>query len=329
MVVAVLASYAMPAAAQTEIADLLRCQKTIAKAGADFANRTIRGTLRCTNGLVTCQVNCDEGVYGPSCLTSPPPCCDSDDPESNPQFEACMEEAEADCDQENLKIADAEEHKRDKITARCSMLTEEQLCGASTPGLNFVALNAGCEALIPGYQCNLTNLLDCVGGPLEQELGEQVAELLDPRAGEALSAAGVASSFTGISRAYKIGQSLAPGKRDVYAIDGTADDRIAVLVRTLDEDNDGASGLEPVIAYLSTDGMTPVANTGIVEMPCSTPNTCGTGCPQFKRRFPFSGTFFLALDASVTNGCTGGEYQLVVRTDGSSPPVLVADDIDP
>ena len=100
------------AAAQSDIAKLLRCQKTMAKAGASYANRTVKSTLKCTNEIVECQVNCDEGVYGPSCITNPPPCCDSDDPGSNEAFGDCMVEAEETCDREAQKIVSAEAKPR-------------------------------------------------------------------------------------------------------------------------------------------------------------------------------------------------------------------------
>jgi hypothetical protein len=35
-------------------------------------------------------------------------------------------------------------------------------------GLNFATLNAGCLALDPSYTCNLTNVVNCVGGPLNR-----------------------------------------------------------------------------------------------------------------------------------------------------------------
>jgi hypothetical protein len=54
-----------------------------------------------------------------------------------------------------------------------------------------------------------------VGGPLEQRLGEQIAELLDPRAGEALAAAGVDAAFSGIAKVFKVRGSLTASRADL------------------------------------------------------------------------------------------------------------------
>jgi len=320
---------AQPASAQTsEISLLLRCQRTIAKAGGRYANKTIKGTLKCTNEIVECQVNCEEGVYGPACSSNPPPCCDPDDPGSNAAFGECMDDAEDRCDREEEKIADAEIKKQESITSKCQALTTEQLCGAETPGLNYSILTAGCTALIPGWTCDLPNLLACVGGPLQQQLGEQIAELLDPRAGEALTAAGLSSQFAGISQVFKIKESLPAGKIDLYMIEGTADEGIIVTVKTFDDTGAATSSLEPILTYIGNDGTTPVANTSVVETPCSIPSSCGAACPTFKRRFPFSGPFYLAVSGGTSPGCVGGEYQLVVKTEGAAAPSLVLDDVD-
>lgn len=318
----------LAAVAQSDIKPLLKCQKQIAKAGARYANTVIKRTLRCTNEIIECQINCDNGVYGPVCGTNPPPCCDSDDRLSNAQFGACMDDADARCAREEGKITDAEITKRAKITRACETLTEQELCGAETPGLNFIALNAGCEVIIPGYTCNLTNLLDCVGGPLEQSLSEQIGGLLDPRSSEALAVAALTpGSFAGIERTIKVSGTLAAGKIDVWSIDGTADDKIGVRIKTADDDGTGLSQLDPVLTYIGADGVTEVNDTAVVPIPCSVPNTCGTSCSAFKRRFPFSGTFFLAVRASTLNGCGGGAYQLLVTGGSGQAPVLVADDV--
>src|SRR4029077_4921903 len=132
--------------------------------------------------------NCDAGIYGPSCETSGPPCCDSDDPTSNPLFQACMDDADPVCAQQTAKIAQYETTKQIRITAGCIALSTEQLCGASANGLNFAALNAGCLALDPSYTCTLQNLINCVGGPLEQSFLDQISATLAPTAPDAVAA---------------------------------------------------------------------------------------------------------------------------------------------
>src|SRR5262249_55861522 len=138
-----------------------------------------------------CQIECDEGVFGPSCDNSPPPCCDSDDPGSNMSFGACMMNAQAICDQQTGVIADAEAAKQASIISACSDLTDDEMCGAQNEGLNFATLNAGCLALNPGYICNLTNLVQCVGGPLEQQLLGQISATLNPRLSDVVAALNV------------------------------------------------------------------------------------------------------------------------------------------
>jgi hypothetical protein len=322
-----LVSAAHAPAEQLDVKPLLGCQKRIAKQGAKFALRVVKGTLKCTNEIVECQLNCDLGVYGPSCVENPPPCCDSDDRESNAAFDECMTDADDRCAREQEKIDTAELRKRDAIFGGCETLTDEQLCGAGTPGLNFETLNAGCEAIIPGYECSLLNMLDCVGGPLEQEQAEQISELLDPRAGEALTTAGI-GGFAGIKRVHKVKETLPADKVDLWSIAGEADEQIVVRVKTSD-DGGGVSNLQPIVTYLGSDASTPVANTTITSVACGTTSACGQDCPTFKRRFPFTGTFFLAVQATTDNGCSGGGYKLIVASEGAVAPVLVADDADP
>ncbi len=332
LVLAVLVALPAAAGAQesSDIKPLIRCQRKIARAGSTYANRTVRYTLRCTNEISECQINCENGVYGPPCGENPPPCCDPNDPGSNAQYADCLDNAQEICDKMDAKTVAAEQHKRDAITRVCSQLTTEQLCGASTPGLNFVTLNAGCEALIPGYECNLENFLDCVGGPLQKQLAEQMSALLDPRAPEAIALIpGLDTQITGIPIARKVSGSLAPGKADVWALDGTAEDPVKVLVRLRDDNGNGTSNLEPVLTYIGTDGVTPVPNVSFATAPCNVPNVCGRPCPQFKRRFPFTGTYFIKIQASQANGCTGGDYQIVVVTPGGNVPTLIADDVNP
>ncbi len=309
-----------PAFAQNaDLKDVLKCQTKIAKSGAKYANTVISKTLKCTNAVVECQINCENGVYGAP--------CDPDDRNSNTAFGECMDEADDTCAKQNEKIAAAEIKKRLKITVSCGSLSNDQLCGANTPGLNFEALAAGCAAIIPGWVCNLTGILDCVAGPLQQQIAEQMVALLDPRASEALSASGI-TAIGGIAQTVKVSGAVPPGQVDVWAIDGVADQEISVRVKTKD-DLGGLSGLEPKLTYISMDGASTVANTQVVSVPCGVPNVCGQDCSAFKRRFPFSGTFFLAVESNISNGCDGGSYALAVTTAGGAPPVLVADDVAP
>jgi hypothetical protein len=317
---------ASPAAA-SDISQIAGCQKRIAGAGATFAKRVITATLKCTNAVAECQIQCEQGVFGPPCDPAPPPCCDPDDRTSNASFGACMDEADALCAAQEVKIANYEQSKRDKIINSCSPLTQDELCGAQGNGLNFATLNAGCLALNPGYVCNLNNLVDCVGGPLERKLVDQISAVLDPRAGEAIAALGLESAFPDIPVARKARGEVAEGTMDVYSLTGQAGDEIVVRVKTRDDNGNGTANLHPLLNFIGNDGSTPVADTDIKNVPCPVPNVCGSTCPQFKRSLPFSGTFYLAVRAADTDACGGGKYKLIVVSPGGAVPTLVGDDV--
>src|SRR5689334_22561474 len=134
VIAAVLAALASAAVARgqvvSDIDDIARCQRRFAKEGAKYAQRVIRAELDCTLAVSECQVECDAGVFGPPCDSNPPPCCDSDDRNSNASFAACMDGADAKCAQDDSKIAIYETQKVNNITSACEVLTPDQLCGA-------------------------------------------------------------------------------------------------------------------------------------------------------------------------------------------------------
>jgi hypothetical protein len=313
---------------RADIQTLAKCQKSIAREGAKYAMRVIKSTLECTEAIANCQVQCELGVFGPPCDTNPPPCCDPDDPGSNPAFGACMSEADTECDVEAAKRAKYEVSKQDHITTACLALTQEELCGSQAVGLNFATLNAGCQALDPGYTCNLTNLVNCVGGPLEKALLDQISATLSPRASDAVAAANLQSQFPDIPLARKVKGQVAEGKVDVWAFSGQAGDAIIARVNTRDDTGGDASMLHPVLALL--DGAKqPVPDTTVRTMGCAVTNVCGSSCPLFKRTLPFNGTFHLAVLAFPGDSCAGGKYKLTLISPGGATPALVDDDVDP
>ncbi len=309
------------------IAHVASCQKKIASAGARFAQQVIRDTLKCTNAVSECQVQCDYGVFGPPCDSNPPPCCDPDDPDSEPGFAACMTKANDTCTEMDAKIANQETTKQAKITAGCSVLTQDELCGASGEGLNFATLNAGCLALNPGYVCNLPSLVQCVGGPLERQLVDQISGLLDARAGDAVAALNLEAVFPGIPIARKVKGQVAANKYDVWSFAGQAGDDVKVRVVTRDDNGNQTSNLAPTVTLLNATSVT-VADTNVRQVMCSVPDVCGATCPTFERTLPFDGTFYLAVGASTATGCTGGKYRLIVVSPGGATPVLIGDDVD-
>jgi hypothetical protein len=317
---------AVPAAA--DIASLAKCQRSIAREGAKYAQRVIKSTLECTEAIANCQVQCELGVFGPPCDTNPPPCCDPDDPGSNPLFGACMADANTECDAEAAKRAKYEVQKQEHITSACLALSQDELCGAQTEGLNFDTLNAGCQALDPTYTCNLTNLVNCVGGPLEQALLDQISATLSPRASDAVAAANLAAQFPDIPLARKVKGTVAEGKADVWAFTGEAGDTIIARVNTRDDTGADASTLHPVLALLDS-AKHPVADTTLRTTNCGVPNACGSSCPLFRRTLPFSGTFHLAVMAFAGDACSGGKYKLTLVSPGGAIPMLVDDDVVP
>lgn len=153
------------------------CQKKIATAGTRFAMQVIKETLKCTLEVAECQIQCDNGVFGPPCDTNPGPgCCDPAEScqpiANNAAFCQCMTDAGEACVVAQSKIAKHELTKQTQIVDGCSPLSTEELCGAQGPGLSFATLWSGCVALHPLLKCvggsadglACTSVADCPGG---------------------------------------------------------------------------------------------------------------------------------------------------------------------
>ena len=322
---------AFPGLASAGVTEVARCQRKMAFEGAHYAVRVVKSNLRCTNEITECQIQCEEGVFGPPCGEPPvPPCCDVDNPASNATYQACLADADALCAKEADKRATWEERKKANITAVCVNVSNDELCGAQTPGLNFETLNAGCLALDPTYTCNLTNLVGCVGGPLEHALLDQITAVLSPRASEGVSALGLQAEFPDLPVTRKVTGQVAAGKVDVWELTGQAGDEVVVKVKTRPDNTDGTANLDPALFLLGPDLGTPtvIADTNIRTVGCGAPSTCGATCHLFKRVLPFNGVFHLAVKSATGGGCGGGRYRLVVESPSGAVPVLVADDVD-
>lgn len=324
-----LVGLALAAPVRADLATLAKCQKTFAKEGAKFALRVLKSNLKCTDEISECQLGCELGQFGPSCDESPPPCCDPDDTGSNAGFAACMSAAQETCDSESARRTIYESSKQERITSACETLTQDELCGAQSEGLNFAMLNAGCFVLDPSYTCTLANLIGCVGGPLEQALLEQITTVLHPRASDAVAAAHVESQFPDLPIARKVKGAVAAGKVDVWEFSGREGDAILARVNVREDDvPTGVSSLHPVLTLLDGSNA-PVADTNVRSFECAVPNVCATGCPVLKRTLPFDGTFRLAVGAFTGDACGGGNYKLTLISPGGAPLAKVADDVDP
>ncbi len=317
----------LPGTARAGIEELARCQKGIAKEGARFAQRTITATLKCTEAIADCQIQCELGVFGPTCDTSPPPCCDPEDRNSIAGFTNCMNDADATCATQTQKITNYEVRKQDNIAKACLAVTQEELCGTTTVGLNFDTLNAGCLAINPSYECNLTNLIECVGGPLERQLIDQISGLLHPRAAEAVKVLNLQSTFPDLPVTQKVFGTVPAGRMDVWQLTGLADQQILVKLQTRD-DGGGVSSLAPALIFLENDTMTAIADTTVRDIDCAVPTACGADCKQFKRTLTHNGAFHIAVGGGLALGCGGGQYRLVVTSPGGAVPALIMNDVN-
>jgi len=325
--------------ARADIAHLASCQRKINSEGAKFAQKTIKSTLKCTAASDQCLINCEAAVYGPVCdgQGQPPGCCDPDNPASNADFQTCLAQAQAICDAEGAKIDKWEIDKQTHITSACAppLVSANEICNASTPGLHFATVSAGCEAIIPGWHCNgLADILLCVGGPLEKRLADQISSLLDPRGGDsiALLPPAIRSKLGGYPTAVRVKEDLtAPSHADIWRIDGLIEgDVITVRVETRDDTGLDQANLLPRLVFLDSAGpsFTAVPDTNLRTQSCDVPTTCGGTCPVFKRTVPRSGSYYLAVAADTSTGCSGiGKYKLIVTTVGGIQPVLVGDDV--
>lgn len=317
--VALMLALAAPGSSRAyDIKHVVKCQKKFARSGAQFAKRVIKANLKCTTETSLCIIQCEGGVFGP---------CDSNDTNSNEAFGLCMDDANLVCAEMVARIANWEIQKQISIINACNDLTNEELCGADAAGLNFAVLAAGCDAIIPNFNCNLLNLISCVGGPLERTLADQISALLNPRAADGLAVLDIESSFPGIQRVRKDKGDVLSGSVDVWSIDALAGEEFMISVTNRDDNGDETSNVVPTVLLLGTDGQTPVAETVQVTSECRFPSSCGNACPQFSRRLPFSGTYYLEIGAA--SGCAGGKYKVNVHSPRGSKPTLVADDIAP
>ncbi len=163
----------------------------------------------------------------------------------------------------------------------------------------------------------------------QRQLIDQISATLVPRAGDAIAALNIQSSFPDIPVARKVKEDVPQDKADIWSITGNAGDEIKVRVRTRDDNGNTTSNLRPEIVLLGNDQSTPIPDTVSSNEACGVPNVCGSTCPQIKRTLPFNGTFYAAVKSVGGGGCTGGKYKLIVVSPGGTVPTLVFDDVNP
>lgn len=333
----------LPAAAHaqsTEVKRLASCQKKIAGEGAKYAQRIISSELKCMQEMDECIINCEAGVYGPVCEDPPvPPCCNPEDPNNplNEDYLSCTIAAQYYCDQQVLKMDTWEHQKQDRITSACSPpnVSPTQLCTTETAGLHFATMAAGCQAVIPGWQCNgIADVLACVGGPLQKQLLDQISGLLDPRAADAVALlpASTREKFANLPVTVRVKDVLtSAGAYDVWSLPSLkGGDPLVVRIETGDDTGADQSLVEPQVRLIAQVGSeyAIISGTNVRDQACAVPNACGQPCPMFKRVVPFDGTFYVAVSPDTSNGCgTSGKYKLFVSTVGGVVPQLVADDV--
>ena len=329
----------LPVTAHADVAHLASCQKKINAEGAKFAQKTIKSTLKCTAASDQCLINCEAGLYGPVCDDQglPAGCCDAENPASNSDFQTCLAQAQAVCDAEAAKIVRWELDKQTHITSSCAppLVSANEICNTNTPGLHFATVSAGCQAIIPGWVCNgLDSILQCVGGPLEKRLADQISGLLDPRGADSIpllqpTTAAALGGFPIAQR--KKGTLTGVLRADIWRIDGLIEgDVLTVRVETRDDTGLGQATILPRLVFLDSAGPSfpAVADTNIRAQTCDVPTTCGGTCPVFKRAVPRSGSFYLAVTSDTSLGCGGvGRYKLIVTAVGGVTPVLVGDEV--
>ncbi len=333
----------LPVAARADtstLAHLASCQRKIASEGTRFAQRTLKAELKCTDATDTCLINCEAGVYGPVCGEPPtPPCCNPDNPNSplNQDFLDCTTAAQATCLEQTIKMDNWELSKQTHITSSCSPpnVSSNEICNSSGPGLHFATMAAGCQATIPGWQCNgIADILTCVGGPLEKQLLDQIAGLLDPRAADALALlpSAIQQKFSNLPLTRKVKETLTGvSGYDLWAVPNlNAGDPLVVRIETGDDTGSNQSFVQPQVILLVKVGpaYAIVPNTNVHPQTCAVPNTCGQPCPIFRRSVPSDGTFYIAVSPNIDNGCgISGKYKLFVTTIGGVVPQLIGNDV--
>ena len=147
-------------------AQILACQKVFESSVRSFTNLASTQLLNCTEKVVECKLA---------------QAIDSIDPTS------CLATATSYCGNVPTRISNARTSKEGRVITECMFLSTAQL-QEFVGGLGFFNVYNDCGA------GNLTDLVTCVFGDSKCAL-EHEARIIDPRAEDSLTTAGVSGSF--------------------------------------------------------------------------------------------------------------------------------------
>ncbi len=158
----------VPMAAATTSSELLKCQKTIEKGVRSLASQTLVQVTNCSTKIVNCKLSGE---------------IDGEDTTE------CLNKASVGCSKAPDKVSKIFSKKRDKAIYACGLIPFAEL-QQYIAGLGFFNVAAGCSP----PAANVNELLQCVFTDARCS-AESQAFLLDPRAEDSLTTAGIAGSF--------------------------------------------------------------------------------------------------------------------------------------
>lgn len=154
-----------PASAATS-KELLNCQKQLESQVRSFTNVMYLRLYGCAQKIVECKLAQEIDAVDPT---------------------ACLARAATQCGAAPAKVADAQATKSARVVQRCGLIPLAEL-EQYVEGLGFFNVSAACSA------ASVTDLVSCVFADARCAT-ERELFLIDPRAQDSLSSAGVAGSF--------------------------------------------------------------------------------------------------------------------------------------
>jgi len=154
-----------PAAGATS-AELLKCQKSLESGIRSFTGYEATKVLGCTEKIVNCKLANEIDAVDPT---------------------ACLAAASTACSGAPTQVSDAQTTRRDKVVLKCGLIPFMEL-EQFVAGLGFFNVASACGA------GDATALVTCIFADSRCSTEHQVF-IIDPRAQDSLTTAGVAGSF--------------------------------------------------------------------------------------------------------------------------------------